>query len=170
MKHCKVREVKSALQNEDLSVVHFVDVRTPAEFKDEYIEGFENVPLDQVEKYADHFCKYDKVYVTCRSGGRSSKAIEKLGDIDTELINVDGGLLQWKAEGLPVKRGGARLPIMRQVLIAAGSLVLAGVALALVWNWNAIWLTAFVGGGLLFAGVTGWCGMAKFLGLMPWNK
>ncbi len=170
MLHCKVREVRSALQNEDLNLVHFVDVRTDVEFKEEHIKGFENIPLDKVEKYADQFCKYEKVYVTCKSGGRSMKAIEKLGEIDTELVNVDGGLLQWKAEGLPLESGGGGLPIIRQVLIAAGCLVLIGVALALFWNWYAIWLSAFVGVGLVFAGVTGWCGMAKILGVMPWNK
>lgn len=169
MKHCKPREVFSELKNHNGKIA-FIDVRTKAEFKEEYIDGFENIPLDEVEKYADHFCKFDKVYVTCRSGGRSTKAIEKLGEISTELVNLDGGVLAWKAESLPLKVGKVRLPIMRQVLLTAGFLVLLGVVLSVSLNDNFIWLSGFVGAGLMFAGLTGWCGMAKLLGMMPWNK
>lgn len=33
-----------------------------------------------------------------------------------------------------------------------------------------IWLSAFVGAGLVFAGVTGFCGLGLLLSAMPWNK
>ena len=59
---------------------------------------------------------------------------------------------------------------MRQVQIVAGSLVALGVALGvLVSPWMLI-LPAFVGCGLVFAGVSGWCGMARLLAVMPWNS
>jgi rhodanese-related sulfurtransferase len=62
------------------------------------------------------------------------------------------------------------LPLMRQVQIAAGLLVLLGVVLAVTVAPAFIGLSAFVGAGLTFAGLSGWCGMAQLLALMPWNR
>lgn len=59
---------------------------------------------------------------------------------------------------------------MRQVQITAGSIVLLGAILSATVHPAFIWLSAFIGAGLLFAGASGWCGMAKLLGLMPWNR
>ena len=59
---------------------------------------------------------------------------------------------------------------MRQVQIAAGSLVLLGVLLGFLWRPEFYALSGFIGAGLLFAGITGWCGMAKLLVVMPWNR
>lgn len=59
---------------------------------------------------------------------------------------------------------------MRQVQITAGSLVLTGVLLGLFVAPGFFGLSAFVGAGLIFAGVTGWCGMANLLRVMPWNR
>jgi hypothetical protein len=64
----------------------------------------------------------------------------------------------------------APLPIMRQVQIAAGSLVLLGVVLAVLVSPWFMALSAFVGAGLIVAGVTGFCGMANLLLHMPWNR
>ena len=50
------------------------------------------------------------------------------------------------------------------------TLVLAGILLG-IWVAPAfLALSGFVGAGLMFAGLSGWCGMAKLLGLMPWNR
>ena len=62
------------------------------------------------------------------------------------------------------------LPLMRQVQIAAGVLILLGVALGYTVNSGFFLLSAFVGAGLAFAGITGFCGMARLLALMPWNR
>ncbi|WP_370515216.1 DUF2892 domain-containing protein [Erythrobacter sp. THAF29] len=59
---------------------------------------------------------------------------------------------------------------MRQVQIAAGILILVGVVLGTLTSPLWYGLSGFVGAGLLFAGVTGWCGMANLLSLMPWNR
>jgi hypothetical protein len=60
--------------------------------------------------------------------------------------------------------------MQRQVQIVAGSLVLAGLLLALLISpWFAA-VSAFIGAGLVFAGASGWCGMAHLLGAMPWNR
>lgn len=59
---------------------------------------------------------------------------------------------------------------MRQVQIAAGLLILCGVVLGYSVSSGFFLLSGFVGAGLLFAGVTGFCGMARLLKVMPWNR
>lgn len=85
---------------------------------------------------------------------------------------LDGGLDGWKKAGLATRADRkAPLEIMRQVQITAGSIVVAGAILAATVNPAFIWLSAFIGAGLaVFAGSTGWCGMAKMLAVMPWNR
>jgi hypothetical protein len=70
-----------------------------------------------------------------------------------------------------VTRGAAGvISLERQVRIAAGSLVLTGVLLAYFVHPGFIALSAFVGAGLVFAGVTDWCGMGLLLAKLPWNQ
>jgi rhodanese-related sulfurtransferase len=70
-----------------------------------------------------------------------------------------------------VTRGAATvISLERQVRIAAGSLVLIGVLLAYFVHPGFIALSAFVGAGLVFAGVTDWCGMGLLLAKLPWNQ
>ena len=79
--------------------------------------------------------------------------------------------MAWKAAGLPVLRDHRKpIEMMGQVQIAAGSLVLIGVGLGATVNPNFYALSGFVGAGLVFAGATGACGMARLLALAPWNK
>ena len=73
------------------------------------------------------------------------------------------------AAGLPVVRGKKAISLERQVRIAAGSLVLVG-AIGSLWFSPLIWLSAFIGAGLVFAGVTDTCGMGLILARMPWNQ
>jgi predicted branched-subunit amino acid permease len=56
------------------------------------------------------------------------------------------------------------------VRIAAGAIVLTGVLLARFANFNFIWLSGFVGAGLIFAGITDFCGMGLLIAKLPWNK
>lgn len=84
---------------------------------------------------------------------------------------LEGGIEARKEAGLPVARDSNQpIEIMRQVQIAAGSLVLIGVVLGALLHPAFYGLAGFVGAGLLFAGLSGWCGMAKLLALMPWNR
>lgn len=108
----------------------------------------------------------------CRSGARTAANASRLANaVGCEAYVLEGGIDAWKKAGLPVATNTRQpIEIMRQVQITAGSLVVLGVVLG-VWKAPAfLALSAFVGAGLVFAGVTGWCGMAKLLGLMPWNK
>ena len=84
---------------------------------------------------------------------------------------VTGGTLAWQEAGLPVERGTVKvISLERQVRIAAGSLVVIGVVLAKLVNPWFIGLSAFVGAGLVFAGITDFCGMGLLLARLPWNS
>ena len=88
-----------------------------------------------------------------------------------ETYILEGGIDAWKKAGLPVALDRSQpIDIMRQVQIVAGSLVLIGAVLGFFVAPGFYALSAFVGAGLLFAGISGFCGMAKLLGLMPWNR
>lgn len=87
------------------------------------------------------------------------------------LADLEGGLLAWEAARLPLeRRSGAPLPLKRQVQISAGALVLIGVILSQTLAPGWIWLSGFVGAGLIFAGISGFCGLARLLALLPWNR
>lgn len=83
---------------------------------------------------------------------------------------LDGGMNAWIQAGLPVERGPKRISLERQVRIVAGSLAAAGGILALAVNPLFALLPAFVGSGLVFAGVTDTCGMAMLLSRLPYNR
>ena len=84
---------------------------------------------------------------------------------------LEGGLDAWKKAGLPVLADASQpLELQRQVQIAAGSLIVLGAVLgATVSPWFHA-LSGFVGAGLVFAGVSGFCGLARVLMRMPWNR
>jgi rhodanese-related sulfurtransferase len=111
------------------------------------------------------------VIFLCRSGMRTAANADKLAACCGEGYLLEGGLDGWRQAGLPVEEDRkAPLEIIRQVQIAAGSLVLIGVLLGFLVAPAWFGLTAFVGAGLVFAGATGWCGMATLLARMPWNR
>ncbi|WP_417380303.1 rhodanese-like domain-containing protein [Gimesia sp.] len=155
--------------------VHLIDVRTPAEFREVHAPIAVNIPLDQLTaeqiKGLVNGNGADPVYLICQSGNRSSKACQKL--IETgfaNVVSVEGGTKAWEAEGLPVNRGKKTISLERQVRIAAGFLVLTGAVLGMFVNPWFSGLSAFVGAGLMFAGITDTCGMAMILAKMPWNR
>ena len=161
----RLSELKAAGEN-----VELIDVRTPAEFREIHVDFARNVPLDRLD--ASGFADGGRpVYVMCRSGNRGREACLKLfNDAGVDVVNVDGGVVAWEEAGLPVVRGKKTISLERQVRIAAGSLVLLGIVLAALVSPYWIALSAFVGAGLVFAGVTDTCGMAMLLARMPWNQ
>lgn len=173
MKEISVHEFKDIIEKQRGNPeVDFINVCTPAEHREKCIPGVRNVPLDSIPEHADTFAGKKTVYVHCRSGKRAARAITTLQSlgVSAELVNVSGGLLAWDDAGFPTTSATARLPIMRQVLLIAGLLVLAGVMLGWFAHPGFYLLTAGVGGGLIVAGATGWCGMAFMLAKMPWNN
>lgn len=141
-----------------------LDVREPAEYRYEHIEGTTNWPLSRLAAAAQSLPKNKTLYVLCQAGISSVRAAKTLSDQGFHACNVEGGLEAWKRAGYAVQRGGGVIPIMRQVQITAGSLVLIG-SMAGLW-----WLAALVGAGLVFAGASGRCAMAWGFSKLPWNK
>lgn len=156
--------------DEDKAVL--IDVREAMEYNREHIIGARLVPLSGFDA-ADFARDAGKIAVCqCRTGSRSAKAAAQIVATGfKEVYSLQGGIEAWKQAGLPVHLNKkAPIDIIRQVQIAAGSLVLLGVALALTISPWFMALSAFVGAGLVFAGATGTCGMASLLALMPWNR
>jgi len=154
--------------------IELIDVRTPVEFREVHVTFARNVPLDRLDPNTVRTGAADRgapLYVICRTGGRARQACDALSAAGySNLVNVEGGTLAWDAAGLPVVRGKKAISLERQVRIAAGSLVVLGVALAYFVHPYLIGLSAFVGAGLVFAGVTDTCGMGIILSRMPWNQ
>jgi rhodanese-related sulfurtransferase len=150
--------------------VKVIDVREPMEYAGGHIVGSLNVPLSRITK-AD--LPRGPLVLVCHSGNRSAQALAQLQQQGHAypLADLEGGVPAWQQAGLPVRKlKNAPLPLMRQVQITAGSLVLLGLILSNVVAPAWILLSWFVGAGLVFAGVSGFCGMARLLALMPWNK
>jgi rhodanese-related sulfurtransferase len=153
-----------------------VDVRTPVEYAEVHVSQARNEPLDQFDPNSllasGQLPKDQPVYLLCRSGARATKAAEKFSKagLDNAVV-VEGGTLAWIEAGLPIARGTVKvISLERQVRIVAGSLVLTGVLLAIFVHPYFIGLSAFVGAGLIFAGITDWCGMGLLLAKLPWNS
>jgi rhodanese-related sulfurtransferase len=151
-----------------------IDVRTPAEFEAGHIPGAVNVPLDELKSSLDQLCtaldEHHDVVLVCRSGARAGQAQEALTSAGLSAPAVlRGGIVDWEATGGAVDRGRQSWELERQVRLAAGSLVLAGILGSTVAP-KAKWLSGFVGGGLVFAAVSNTCAMGTALARMPWNK
>jgi rhodanese-related sulfurtransferase len=146
-----------------------VDIREPDEHARERVPGARNTPLSRLGSLATDA---KAIVFHCRSGARTSGNASRLAAAAAgEAYILEGGIDAWKKAGLPVAIDRAQpIEIMRQVQITAGALVLAGILLG-IWVAPAfLALSGFVGAGLMFAGISGRCGMAKLLGLMPWNR
>ncbi|MFZ2831766.1 MAG: rhodanese-like domain-containing protein [Minisyncoccia bacterium] len=170
MENIKPEKLNQLLHDNDHDEI-LVDVREPVEYKDVAIAEAENIPLDEVTSAVERLKKYGTVYVNCGSGVRSRKACEVLEAQGVHVVNLEGGLTAWQHSGLPVRGKEHHLPIIRQVMLTAGLLILSSLALAFFMG-NPYWLilAGVVGVGLTFSGATGYCLMAYLLEMMPWNK
>ena len=153
--------------------IRLLDVRTPGEYESVHIRGAYNVPLDTLGEHGpDIRAGLDQpVVLICQSGQRARKAEEALKNAGMPNLHVlDGGVNGWVAAGKPVQRGRERISLERQVRIVAGALAATGGLLAVLVNPLFGLLAAFIGSGLVFAGVTDTCGMAMVLSRLPYNR
>lgn len=167
MKHISPQELQEKLKT---GTITLIDVREPAEHREMRIPGACLIPQDHLS--GDKLPKGAKCIVLhCRSGKRSVAACEKLllENPDLTIYSLDGGILAWEKCGYALKRADT-LSLERQTFIAAGSLVVLGASLGFFLAPAYHILSALVGSGLMFAGITGKCGMMKLLGRMPWNR
>ncbi len=154
-----------------------VDVREPAEYRAENIADAKSIPLSKI-------CNIDcneilpngenkKLVFHCLAGKRSQNACETFlnKNPNLEIYTLEGGINAWKACGLETCVGSKKvIPLDRQVQISAGLISSLGVILGFLVDKNFFFISGFVSLGLIFAGITGLCGMAKLLAKMPWNK
>ncbi len=149
-----------------------IDIREPDEYAREHINGAVSMPLSRLEQGHLSIEPQGAVVFHCKSGMRTNANCARLAaHVDGDAYTLEGGLDAWKRAGLKVvANSAAPLELNRQVQITVGSLILMGVLLAAFVDPVFIVLPAFFGGGLLFAGVSGWCGMARLLALARWNR
>jgi len=148
-----------------------VDVRSASEFASGHIPGATNIPMDQVEARVDDLRSDGSIVLICQAGTRARITAGLLEPCGRDIAVFDGGTNAWIQAGLPlVVSVKTRWSLERQVRLGAGLLILTGSVLA--WAIHPYWLflVAFVGSGLTFAGLTDICPMAILLGKMPWNR
>jgi len=155
-----------------------VDVRTAAEYRAGHIPGAQLIPGDELSPAAieDYLGRTgpgrdETLYITCHAGPRAARAAERLRQSGyTNIALVEGGTQRWEQAGLPLQRCGSAISLERQVQIAIGSLLILKVVLGYGVHELFFAVAAVIGAGLIFAGVSRWCGMAELMARLPWNR
>ncbi|MEW8000525.1 MAG: rhodanese-like domain-containing protein [Candidatus Thiodiazotropha endolucinida] len=158
--------------------IDLLDVRTGMEYGSGHIPGAKQLALDEIsdESLIEHLGDpkerdHASIYITCQSGFRAQQAAEQLYESGYQnLVFVDGGTEGWEQAGLPMQRCGRVISMERQVQIAIGSLLLLKVIFGFTLHELFFLAGALIGLGLIMAGVTRWCGMARLVAIMPWNR
>ena len=157
----------------DTNEAVLIDVREPAEYTAEHIDGSQLIPLSKLNNALLPKLTGQKLVLHCRKGGRGQTACEKLALQlpGVEIYNLAGGMEAWVAAGLPVQTSGRSfLPLDRQVQLTIGLLLLTASILGAFYGPTFFLLTGLIGAGLSFAGLSGFCGLARLLAIMPWNQ
>lgn len=150
-----------------------VDVREPDEHRREHVAGAALHPSSafSVSGFPAAVPGY-RTLILCQWGNRATTvaaALRAAGRSDVSVIQ--GGIEAWQKAGLPCEVDrNAPLPVVRQVMITVGILLLVFTALAATVSPLFLVGTGFLGAGLVFAGVTGICALASVLSKMPWNR
>ena len=158
--------------------VTLVDVRSPAEYRAGHVDGAVSLPLDELD-HTDltdftgnpSLGKEQTLYLTCQSGVRAEQAAEKLHAKGFhKLALLKGGTEAWEQAALPIRRCGSAISLERQVQITIGTLLILKIVFGFTVHDLFFVLAALIGAGLVTAGITRWCGMARLLARMPWNR
>ena len=147
-----------------------IDIRDADEHARERIAGASSLPLARINQLAPYS---GSVIFHCRTGMRTQNNAGRLAGAGggSPCYVLAGGIDSWRASGRQtIVDKSQPLEIMRQVQLVAGGLVLLGVVLGFLVSPLLFGVSAFVGAGLMMAGATGWCGMAKLLQHFPWNR
>lgn len=146
-----------------------VDVREPAEYRACHIAEARPIPLGKID--VGHLPSSGRIVIHCLKGGRGASACEKLLQQNPalEIYNLAGGIDAWMTAGLPVRAGKRVLPLDRQVQLTIGIILLAVSGLTLLVSPLFVLAASVIGLGLLTAGATGLCGLARLIAHAPWN-
>ncbi|MCB1720387.1 MAG: rhodanese-like domain-containing protein [Alphaproteobacteria bacterium] len=153
------------------------DVRDQAEYDEEHIPGAVLNPLSTFSvQNVEQSCENRKIIFQCKSGKRAQMALERYmkegpcARSENHLFCLEGSLPGWKAAGFPTEKARKVISLERQVLSVAGAVALLGAVMAAFVSPGWIWLSAAMGAGLLFAGLTGNCVLKRFLMALPYNR
>jgi glyoxylase-like metal-dependent hydrolase (beta-lactamase superfamily II)/rhodanese-related sulfurtransferase len=145
-----------------------VDVRLPAEYRSVHLDPSVSLPLDALRQRRAELPRDRELVLVCHTGARARLAAAELNDFRTRVL--EGGIAAWRQAGHAVVVGKAHMSLERQVRIGAGALACVGGLLAVgISPWFGL-LPAFVGAGLVYAGITDRCGMAMLLAKLPYNR
>jgi rhodanese-related sulfurtransferase len=158
--------------------ISVIDVRSPAEFRAGHIAGARSVPLDNLIEnprsdapFIDDSETDATLVLTCQSGMRAERAATLLRQRGRhDILLLDGGTDAWASAALPMQRCTGAIAIERQVQITVGLLLVLKVAFGFTVHELFFVFAALLGAGLIVAGVTRWCGLARLMALMPWNR
>ncbi|WP_166821215.1 rhodanese-like domain-containing protein [Thalassoroseus pseudoceratinae] len=175
MSHTQMISVTQLAERYHQGTIDLLDVRTAIEFREVHAASARNIPLDSLNPAAvmnqRNGSADETLYVICKSGARGAKAQQKFHEAGfPNVVNVEGGTEAWVAADLPVVRGKKAMSLERQVRIAAGFIVFIGAILGIFIHPYYAGISAFVGAGLMFAGITDTCAMGLLIAKMPWNR
>lgn len=100
-------EIFSSSMAEDPDA-YLLDVRRPDEYAEAHLKGahlLNWLDREAFERGAEDLDTEKTIYVYCRSGRRSNEAANYLADKGFKVIDMDGGILVWKKEGMPIETG-----------------------------------------------------------------
>ncbi len=149
-----------------------LDVRSALEFSQLHIEPSLNIPIDMISAKINELSQSGQNYlVLCHTGNRAAMAADMLMQSGIHTVKVmQGGIVHWQKEKLPVIKGQGTMSLERQVRVIAGSLILLGIIMSWLLNWAFIFISVFVSSGLIYAGLTDNCLMGMLLMKLPYNK
>jgi rhodanese-related sulfurtransferase len=151
-----------------------IDIREADEHARERIPCARHVPLSKLDAMELGVADGKTMIFHCRSGARTManalRLANKAGNARQAFI-IKGGLDAWKKAGLPVLINRRQpLELQRQMQIGAGLFALIGSLLGFFISAWFFAIPAFVGAGLITAGVTDFCGMTRILMRLSWNR
>jgi len=170
IKNIDAKTLKNWLDNDQAILI---DVREPAEHRSQNISHAKLIPLNQISKEKLPEIGNKKLVIHCQAGKRSLMACQKLlnENLGVEIYNLEGGINSWCSSGCDASvKSNNFLPLDRQVQLVIGILIIFSTLLGFFIDQNFLILTAIIGAGLIFAGLSGICMLANLIAKMPWNK
>lgn len=152
-----------------------LDVRTSAEQAEKSLAlSHWRVPLDQLnpsEFMAEHQLDNKKTLnIICKTGRRAAMAADEFTKAGFKNVAVvKGGIERAQTQGLEMIKSEG-MSMERQIRLVAGSIVVLSLVLGFFISPWFYLLALFMGGGLIFSGLTGECGLGVLLMHVPWNK
>ncbi len=89
-----------------------LDVREPQEWTAGHVPGAWHIPLGQINSRSGEIPRDEMIYVICRSGARSARAVAALTGAGWQARNVAGGMQDWAAAGKPMIAESGTTPVV----------------------------------------------------------